>query len=146
MKMQYPNTTSNATSKAEQRYLEGFLKSSEEKPVYILAILRSNVTESTIKDLEDAYETNYDVIGVTGLIDTVAVVAKGKDNLYEIAESLKIMTGKHVGILEYHEEDLTKIYSDVFKAAELAEREMRNGRIYEPKKDSLEGKLGMTRH
>lgn len=146
MKSQHITPNDSTPIKAEQRYLEGFLKDGD-KPLYILAVLRANIPESTISELEKTYQDNNDIIGVTGLLDTVVIVAKNTIKVKDVAEHLKLMTGKCVGILEYSEEEgLTKIYSDIFNAAEMAEKELKSHRIYERKKDSLEGKLGISGH
>ncbi len=130
----------NKAEKPELRYLEDLLQRAG-KHAYILSVLNANILDSIISQLEKEYEQNDAVIGVTSLIDAVVIVVNRRKKLPSIAKSMSLITGKYVGIIEYKEEsDVTKLYSDIFKAASLAEKESKE-RLYDPEKDSLESMI-----
>jgi len=133
----------STANKPESLYLEEFLRRAGQ-PAYILAVLRTNVPDIVIKELEASYEHDANVVGVTGLMGTIIVVAKNKEILPKIADSIQTIFRKHVGILEYtKEKSFAELYSDILKAAELAKKGEET-RYFRPEEDSLEGKLGMA--
>lgn len=130
----------NKAEKPELRYLEDFLRRAG-KSAIILSVLKANISDSIINQLEEKYQQNNAVVGVTSLLDAVVIVVNNKEEVQSIAESMSLLTGKHVGIFEYKKEcDVTILYSDIFKAAELAEGESKE-RPYDPEKDSLESMI-----
>ena len=151
--MSHQTTPYNKAEKPELRYLEDFLQRAG-KPAYILSVLRANIPDSIISQLEAKYQQDDAVIGVTGLIDTVVIVFNSHEKVAPISKSkflhekvapiskfLSSTTEKYVGILEYRKEcDVTRLYSDIFKAASLAEDESKE-RLYDPEKDSLESMI-----
>lgn len=126
-------------------YLEPMLKMAGDS-AYVLSISKSNLSaEGIISKLKGKFGKDSSVIGILPLADIIAVILKKDESkAQEISDSIYNLTGKYVGRFECDSKKNTmKLYSALSQAAQTAEKEQKNNRLYDPAKDSLEGQLGV---